>query len=171
MDLGPISFNPLEGERAENRCCEEDSVPEAGVDWELTELVEAFRRPPMKETESRALFLGIALLVAALPDDCLGGRETDDDGDPRTDCFNAVELCFGVAPSSLGRTPNSLVEMGEGLVEELAVAVFMLVRRLGNIEDECFKGGLAAAEVRLEIRGIFVGVSLGRPETEFMRPD
>jgi hypothetical protein len=61
--------------------------------------------------------------------------------------------------------------MGEGLVEELAVAVFMLVRRLGNMEDESFKGGLAAAEVRLEIRGIFVGVSLGRPETEFIRPD
>lgn len=45
-----------------------------------------------------------------------------------------------------------------------------LVRRLatGNV---FFKGGDATAEVLLEMRGIFVGVSFGLPDVEFMRDE
>ena len=81
-------------------------------------------------------------------------------------------MIFGVAPSSLAMTPNSLVEIGDGFVEEPPVAVvFILALLLVNVEVECFNGGLDAADVRLDIRGIFVGVSFGSPEIEFMSTD
>lgn len=74
-------------------------------------------------------------------------------------------------------TPNSLADVravGEGFVEDgpgsVAVA-FALVRRMLRADPEFLSGGDAAAEVRLEMRGILVGVSFGRPETEFNSDD
>jgi len=68
---------------------------------------------------------------------------------------------LGVVPSSFSMTPNSLVKKLEGdAVVELVARP--LVRRLANTDPECFKGGEPVADMRLEIRGIFVGVSFGR---------
>lgn len=137
----------------------------AGVDRDATELVDDLRKP-MKETESRLLFRGTALDVEGveLTEDWRGTRDVDVEGEPRIDGCRTL----GVAPSSLSITPNSLVEklVGEGFVE---VVTSVLVRRVANADPLDFKGGEPAADVRLDIRGIFVGVSLGRPEVEFKK--
>jgi len=149
LDLGLSIFRPFEGDSAENRC-EDVDVDSAGVDWELTELVEALRKP-RKDVDSRALLRAEEVPMS----DCLGWR---------------VPVIFGVAPSSPLITPNSLVDMGDGLLEEApTVEVFKLVLRLARVDVELFRGGLDAADVRLEIRGILVGVSFESPDTEFMR--
>lgn len=170
--LGPRSLSPFDGERAEKRCDVVSFDPVAGALMEATEPVEDFRRP-MKETESR-LLLRKKLPVDATTD-CRGTRDVEVDGDPRVDvCFPPIAVVLGVAPSSLSITPNSLVEraIGEGLVEDGASPVMLtLVRRLPSADVECFKGGDGTAEVRLEIRGILVGVSLGRPEAELFKDE
>ncbi len=70
---------------------------------------------------------------------------------------------MGVAPSSL-ITPNSeaIKPVGDGLAEDV---ISPLVRRVASAEEECFRGGEGIADAALEIRGILVGVSLGKPET------
>lgn len=60
--------------------------------------------------------------------------------------------------------------VGEGFVEEVAASptlMLALVRRMLCADPEFLSGGEATAEVRLEIRGILVGVSFGWPEMEF----
>jgi hypothetical protein len=166
-DFGPSSFKPLEGESAENR---EDpgSAWVDGVERELTELVDVLRKP-INETDSLVLLRG-TVVVATVAEvmDWRGALETDVAGDARAVACRTEFL--GVGASSLSMTPNSLVdkEIGEGLVEELARPVgFTLARRLVYVPVACFPDeGLGTADVRLEIRGILVGVSLGRPDIE-----
>lgn len=52
--------------------------------------------------------------------------------------------------------------MGDGLAEE---DTSPLARRVASTEEECFRGGEGIADAALEMRGILVGVSLGKPET------
>jgi hypothetical protein len=61
-------------------------------------------------------------------------------------------------------TPNSEADkpVGEGLAE---VGTSPLARRVAKDEEECLRGGEGIADAALDIRGIFVGVSFGRPET------
>ena len=68
-------------------------------------------------------------------------------------------------------TPNSFVEKltGDAFVEVDVVRPLALL--LPRAEPEVLLVGEGTAEVRLEIRGILVGVSLGRPETEFKSDD
>lgn len=71
---------------------------------------------------------------------------------------------FVIGESPFSITPNSFVEspVGEGLADDVATPpVWTLVRRLPTVEPDIFNGGDPAAEVRLEIRGILVGVSFG----------
>lgn len=66
--------------------------------------------------------------------------------------------------SPFSMTPNSLVDSPVG--EEFAEGVTSpLVRRVPRTDPDDFNGGDAAAEVRLEMRGILVGVSLRWPVT------
>ena len=128
------------------------------VDNEVTEFVEDFRRP-INDTESR-LLLREVFVEGAATDVWRGTRDVEAAGEPcgwRT---------FGVAPSSLSITPNSLATklVGEAFVDE---ATSTLVRLVANADDEFFRGGEGIADVRLDMRGIFVGVSLGSPEYEF----
>lgn len=137
-----------------------------GVEIDVTELVDAFR--VVKEIESR-LPLRILLDAAATMDDWRGTRDVDTEGEARTEDCLAV---FAGVSSPCSMTPNSLaVPVGEGFAEEelkSATLTLALARRILNADPEPLRGGDAAAEVRLEIRGIFVGVSFGYPETEFI---
>lgn len=166
-DFGPRSFRPLEGESAENRDAPGSACVD-GVERELTELVDVLRKP-MNETDSLVLLRGTAVVEAvAEVMDWRGALETEVAGDARAVACRTEFL--GVGASSLSMTPNSLVdrEIGEGLVEELARPVgFTLARRLVYVPAECFpEEGLGTADVRLDMRGILVGVSLGRPDIE-----
>lgn len=168
-------MSPFDGDRAEKRCVEAVEVsvdPAAGALMEATEPVEDFRRP-IKETESRLLLRKKLPVDAAA--DCRGTRDVEVDGDPRVAvCFVPTAVVLGVVPSSLSMTPNSFVEgaVGEGLAEDGARPVILtLVRRLPSAELECFKGGDDTAEVLLDIRGILVGVSFGRPEVELFKDE
>jgi hypothetical protein len=162
--LGARSFNPFEGESTENRWCDVDgSVFAAGVESEATEFVDDLRKP-MNETESRLILREIEVPTdVAGAADCRGARDVEPDGEPR------IEGCrtLGVDPSSLSITPNSLVEklVGDTLLDEDATRP--LVRLAVKLDTEFFNGGDAAADVRLEMRGILVGVSFGSPEVEF----
>ena len=144
-------------------CC--GSPDDAGLEVELlVEPVDGFRSP-MNDTESRVLLRGVATVAAV---DCRGARDVDD-GEPRT-CRD-VFVTLGVAPSSLAMTPNSFIEIGDGLTDPTAAAFMLVLRLPGKVEVDLPSGGVPTAEVRLEIRGIFVGVSFGNPETEFRRAD
>lgn len=153
----------MEGDKAEKRDDEVGSacVVVEGVDSEFTELVDVLRRP-MNETDSLVDLRGVTVLedtVAEVID--WRGTLIDVAGEPRAVLWRTELL--GVGASSLSMTPNSFVdkETGEGFVEELARPEgFTLARRLAYVP------GLGAADVRLEIRGILVGVSLGRPDIE-----
>lgn len=176
--MGVSSFNPLDGESAEKRWCDVDvdSVDAAGVDMDATELVDAFRSP-VKDIESRLDLRGRMLLeVDADADAWRGTRDVEFmDGDPRIEgCLVGPEtvLAAGTAPSSM--TPNSLVDrlVGDGFVEDVESPwTIILVLRLAKADAEVFKGGEAAAEVRLEMRGILVGVSFGRLPPELNSAD
>lgn len=78
---------------------------------------------------------------------------------------------LGVAPSSFSMTPNSFVDKltGEALVEDATARLLALL--VARAEVEFFKGGDATADVRLDMRGILVGVSFGRPEVEFIKDE
>lgn len=47
----------------------------------------------------------------------------------------------------------------------------MLVRRAVEMDVEYFSGGEPAADVRLEMRGILVGVSFDSADVEFVKDD
>ena len=57
--------------------------------------------------------------------------------------------------------------MGEAFAEGTKV----LARRAAEMDEEYFNGGEPAADVRLEIRGILVGVSFDSEDVEFIRDD
>lgn len=138
---------------------------------DATEPVEDLRRP-LKEMDSRFLRAPRPLTVDELdPDIWRGTREVAVtvaaavEGDARVDCrcgAAAAEVeAFGVCPFS--RTPNSLVteSFAEGDVPREGV-VFALITTLAL--RPAFKVGELAADERLEIRGIFVGVSFVNAE-------
>lgn len=57
--------------------------------------------------------------------------------------------------------------MGDAFAEDASP----LGRLVADADEECFRGGDGtAADAALDIRGIFVGVSFGRPEPE-LRPE
>ena len=133
----------------------------AGVDNDAEDL-----RRPMKEIESRLPFRCVVLTLTCevATDDWRGTRDVVE-GEVR------LEGCrtFGVAPSSLSKTPNSLVEKLDG--DALVEGASPLARRAVNIDPDCFMVGEGAPDIRLEILGILVGVSLGSPETEFNKDE
>jgi hypothetical protein len=47
----------------------------------------------------------------------------------------------------------------------------VLARRVAEIDMEYFNGGEPAADVRLEMRGILVGVPLDSEDVEFIKDD
>lgn len=47
----------------------------------------------------------------------------------------------------------------------------MLARRVAEMDEEYFNGGEPVADVRLEMRGILVGVSLDSEDVEFIKDD
>jgi len=100
----------------------------------------------------------------AIDDDWRGTREVVAEGEERIDGCRTL----GVAPSSLSITPNSLVEKldGEALVDEVGSPLALLV---ANTDPECFKVGEGIPDIRLEIRGILVGVSLASPIIELFK--
>lgn len=121
---------------------------------EVTEPVDALRA--VNETESRLPFLKVD--VVAVEMDWRGTRDVDRAGDTRRDeCLNVFA---GVSSTSM--TPNSFaVPDGEGLPEESMDSprpITALARRTLRADPDPFKGGEAVVEVRLDIRGIFVGV-------------
>jgi hypothetical protein len=96
------------------------------------------------------------------------------DGDARTeDCLVVPEIVLAIWPSPFSMTPNSLVEssVGEGFVEAARPLILTLTLRLVTLDTEFFNGGDAPAEVRLEMRGILVGVSFRLPDMEFIKDD
>jgi hypothetical protein len=124
---------------------------------EATEPTEALRKPP-KVTESRFDFWG----VGAEDTVAVTWRGTRDDGDPRMDCRCVTVFDIDLSPFS--RTPNSLMEVspgvGDGSVEPGArLATLRLARR--SIMPEFFGVGEPTADIRLEMRGILVGVYQG----------
>lgn len=122
----------------------------------MTEPTDAFRKP--KDKESRFDFRGVAATVAVAK----ACRGTRDDGELRIDWRCKAVLCFGIDLSPLSITPNSLKDdsggVGEGSVEpDTRPLTLRLARRSLAI---FFMVGEPTAEVRLEMRGILVGVSL-----------
>jgi hypothetical protein len=136
------------------------------VDPDATELVEGLRN----EIESRFDFRSTLDEDEAVVDvDCRGTRDVETvAGDPRTDAVRVGPETVFVWVSSLSITPNSLVVMpvGEGFVDDDTPLTATLARRLLP-----FCMGEPTVDVRLEMRGIFVGVSFGRPETELVEED
>ena len=177
-------MRPFDGDRAEKRC---DTVWVEGASLGATELSEAtepvedLRRPP-KDIESRLPLRGMLDVEVEL-DTWRGTRDAVlEEGDARMDCrcVTVVSVAFGT--SLMSNTPNSSV-MGAGLfidpedplpgalpgvgdgsfpaTEEVTIR---LVRRLAVVEDvDGFRAGDDTVDVRLWMRGILVGVSLGIP--------
>jgi hypothetical protein len=117
----------------------------------------------MKETESRLPFRWEALMLdggRAIDVDWRGARVVVAEGEERAEGCRTL----GVAPSSLSITPNSLVEKLEG--EALVEVGSPLALLVANTDPECFNVGEGIPDVRLEIRGILVGVSLASPVIE-----
>lgn len=171
--LGLSNLSPRDGESAEKRWCGVDSRTGAAVaEDEPTELVDDLRRP-VNEIESR-FDLRVRTLddaEAAVAVDCRGTRDVDIvAGDARTDAVLTVPDTVLACPSSLSITPNSFADMlvGDGFVEDDNPLTVTLARRLLKA---FFCMGEPTVDVRLEIRGILVGVSFGRPETEVVNDD
>lgn len=132
------------------------------------EFAEDFRNP-INDIESRLGFRVLEVADAGVTVEVWRGTRDVEaaDGEPRTEACRT----FGVAPSSFSMTPNSFVEKltGDAFVEVDAVRPLALL--LPKAEPEVLLVGEGTAEVRLEMRGILVGVSLGRPETELRSDD
>lgn len=164
--FGVSSFKPFDGDNAENLWECVVSLGGATEAVEATEPVDDLRRA-LKETESRLDFRGIPPEGGG-PEACLGTRELMD-GEARTDCrlIVVVSPAFTSCTSPFSRTPNSFVVasagVGEGSVE--GAVTLRLMRRLAIAALP--SPGDPAADVRLEMRGIFVGVSFGIPPIEF----
>jgi hypothetical protein len=162
-------LRPLDGDNAEKRWWwVDDVVASDPVAREVTLPVDALRSP-LKEIESRLLFLGRVVLMVlevvaeVLVDVCRTARnevaEAVEGEERAVDLVPETVLAEGV--TSLSNTPNSFVELippvGEGPAdEELTIVLALLSPLLLRVPE-----GDEAAEVRLEILGIFVGVSFG----------
>lgn len=167
--MGLSSFKPFDGDKAENLCECVVSGGGATEAVEATEPVDALRRA-LKETESRLDFRGIPPEDGG-PETCLGTRELMD-GEARTDnrLVAVSPDTFATCASPFSRTPNSFVVspgVGEGSVE--GAVTLRLMRRLDTIALP--SPGDPAADVRLEMRGILVGVSFDMPPIEFSNTD
>ena len=158
--FGLSSLRPLDGERAA-KWRDVDSLDAAGVDNEEMELVEGLRTPGC-DNESR-FFFPVRLFESEM-DDCLGKRD-ELVGELRSDC---LRVNLTAAPSSM--TPNSFADgVGEAFIEVPKPPVCALVRRFDLDEEDGFGGdGEAAVEVRLDMRGILVGVSFVRLELVYV---
>lgn len=150
--FGLSSFKPLDGDKAENRWDEVDVELVTLLEAE-TEPVEDLRSPAKEDNDSRLLFLGRTLELTEEPIVERRAGLVAVDGEPRADLV--VTVFPELSPFSM--TPNSLI-VGEGLVEEVLDA--LTLERRGTM---LFMEGEARPDVRLEIRGIFVGVSFGKP--------
>lgn len=128
---------------------------------DATELVDDFRRP--NDIDSRFLR---GIVVPFVADTCRGTREDEVCGEARTELRAVLdaETCpFSKTPNSF---INSLPPAGEPLEDArpLDDPTIMLARRPFPF---AFSVGEFAADDRLEIRGIFVGVSLDSTEEVF----
>lgn len=164
--LGLSSLRPLDGESAEKRwlCAGGGASFAWFVVMDATEPVDDLRRP-LNEIDSRFLRVLSPLTVEELdPEIWRGTRDVAlvvaaADGDARTDCrCVAVDTdALGVDP--LSSTPNSFVvdmSLTSGDVPRDGAAVeFMTTLVL----RAAFNVGEFAAELRPDMRGIFVGVS------------
>jgi len=181
-------LRPFDGERAEKRC---DVVWVEGASLGATELSEAtepvedLRRPP-KDMDSRLPLRGMLDVEVEL-DTWRGTRDAVlDEGDARMDCrcVTVVSVAFGA--SLMSNTPNSSVMgaglfidpedpfpgvlpgVGDGSFPATEDVTIRLVRRLAVVEDvDGFRAGDDTVDVRLWMRGILVGVSLGFTPTPF----
>lgn len=165
--MGVSNFKPFDGDNAENLCECVVSLGGATDALEATEPVDALRRA-LKETESRLGFRGMPPEGGG-PETCLGTRELMD-GEARTDCRLVSPDAFATCASPFSRTPNSFVTspgVGEGSVE--GAVTLRLIRRLAIAALP--SPGDPAADVRLEIRGILVGVSFDILPIEFSSTD
>jgi hypothetical protein len=169
--LGLSSFKPFDGDKAENLCECVVSLGGATEAVEATEPVDALRRV-LKETESRLDFRGMPPEEGG-PETCLGTRELID-GEARTESRRVVVIspdAFVTCASPFSRTPNSFIVgsagVGDGSVE--GAVTLRLIRRLDTVAPP--SPGDPPAEVRLEMRGILVGVSFDMPPIEFSSTD
>jgi hypothetical protein len=118
-------------------------------------------RSPLNEIDSRFLRVLGPLTVELDADACRGTREdvATVEGDARTDCLwaTAETAALGVCPFS--STPNSEASFANGDAPRDAPPFWltkMLARRDAPLP---LSVGEFVADVRLDIRGIFVGVS------------
>jgi hypothetical protein len=177
--FGLRSFSPLDGESAEKRWCEVDDSDEGGAP------VDDFRGVgnPM---DSRVPFRSMLpeLLPGVYEVEADAGAETCRvptgreiaEGEVLNEARDPTAVALGVESSLAGgsMTPNSLAETvveGDGFKE---AGVFVLVLPealslpLGIPDTDPFTVGEGAVEVRLDILGIFVGVSFGSEEDVIM---
>lgn len=141
--LGLNSFTFFEGDNAENR--EVDSL--WGTDIDANEPEDPLRGA-LKDIDDSRVFLGAIDDV----EPCRGTRDVDGAG------FEVLSTLL-ITPNSFGVS----VGPGDGSAERGKLLVLATLRRM---LDVCFKGGGEAApsaELRLEMRGILVGVSLTIP--------
>ena len=177
--FGLRSLRPFDGERAENLC---DVVWVEGASLGATELSEAtepvedLRRPP-KDMESRVPFRGILDEAVEL----MTWRGTLalelDEGEARR-CVSVLSVALDASPFS--KSPNSSIigaglfidpddpfpgafpGVGDGSFSATDEETMRLVRRLAIVDDvDGFRAGDETVDVRLWMRGILVGVSLG----------
>lgn len=123
----------------------------------------------MKVTESLLDLRGIPPADGG-PEACRGTLELDD-GDVRRDW--RLDGGASVFPSPFSSTPNSFVDgspgMGEGSAD--GAVTLRLTRLLTKVFCPEPSAGEPAADVRLDMRGILVGVSLERPPMELRREE
>jgi hypothetical protein len=183
--FGVRSLSPFDGDRAAKRLWLWVSLG-AAEDKEVTELVDALRRP-VKDIDSR--FFRVDVATGA--ETWRGTRDEDEfvEGDARTDIrWVGVTPDFTIGVSPLGpSTPNSsirfsfeVVTLGEGeavatdgVTDGARELTLRLARRAVTVETddtEPFNVGDGIADGWPVIRGIFVGVSLGK-DVEMLRDD
>ena len=116
--------------------------------------------------ESRVPFRESRFAVDEVVAICLGTRGVDSEGEFRAEDGFDDEPSFVLvlSLSSLSTTPNSEIPLGagEGSAEAAVVFTFTLMRR--PTAPALFNNGEGTVDVRLEIRGILVGVSLDKPK-------
>lgn len=134
----------------------------------LVDAVEDFRGP-VNETESRFFLVRMLDVDDALPDTCRGTRDDTEfvtiEGEDRMR-LEPVTVFVADVSTADSIIPNSF-NVGDGFVDVDEVCAVLLCRLLANVE--VFRLGEPVADVRLEIRGIFVGVSFGKEDELLLR--
>ena len=117
-----------------------------------------FRRPP-NEIESR-FFRGIAASFVLGAETCRGTREDDVWGEARTE----LRAVLDAEACPLSKTPNSFIDslpaVGDAPRDDARPLDDPTIRLALRLVPFALSVGEFAAEDLLEIRGIFVGVSL-----------